>query len=302
MSPSPLISHRAASADLAGMVRQARQRIFLQGDLPGFDVARQIELLLGLAESELGRFLLLYRGLNAEWTHRLVTHQPGSGALAPLERVFYERLPAVLATRERHGHFRRALQRHLRPGCVAASVPCGWMSELLALDYSACPGVQLVGIDYDPEALDGATRLAAGHPLAAQITLHRQDTWALDTREGYDLLTSNGLNIYEPDDARVTELYRRFWQALKPGGVLVTSFLTPPPALSPDSPWDMQAIDPHDLQLQQLVFTRLIQPRWNALRTHAQTRAQLEEAGFTDLRFEDDRARLFPTVIARKPA
>lgn len=132
------------------MVRQARQRIFLQGDLPGFDVARQIELLLGLAESELGRFLLLYRGLNAEWTHRLVTHQPGSGALAPLERVFYERLPAVLATRERHGHFRRALQRHLRPGCVAASVPCGWMSELLALDYSACPGVQLVGIDYDP--------------------------------------------------------------------------------------------------------------------------------------------------------
>lgn len=51
MSPSPLISHRAASADLAGMVRQARQRIFLQGDLPGFDVARQIELLLGLAES-----------------------------------------------------------------------------------------------------------------------------------------------------------------------------------------------------------------------------------------------------------
>jgi hypothetical protein len=29
--------------------------------------------------------------------------------------------------------------------------------------------------------------------------------------------------------------------------------------------------------------------------------AQLKEAGFVDIRFIDDRARMFPTVVAQKP-
>lgn len=51
----------------------------------------------------------------------------------------------------------------------------------------------------------------------------------LDKRETFHLIASNGLNIYEPEDDRVIQLYRGFHDALKPGGVLITSALTPPP-------------------------------------------------------------------------
>lgn len=117
----------------------------------------------------------------------------------------------------------------------------------------------------------------------------------------FDVVTSNGLNIYEPDDARVTALYRVFFDMLKPGGWLVSSFLTPPPAISPESPWNAEAIDQSALTLQHLLLVRIVEAKWNAFRTHSQTARQLDEAGFEDIRFVDDRARMFPTVVARKP-
>ena len=81
----------------------------------------------------------------------------------------------------------------------------------------------------------------------------------------------------------------------------MTSFLTPPPTLSAESPWKMAQLDPAALALQFLLFVRIIEVKWGAFRTHAQTRAQLERAGFVDIRFIDDRASMFPTVVARKP-
>jgi hypothetical protein len=51
-----------------------------------------------------------------------------------------------------------------------------------------------------------------------------------------------------------------------------------------------------------LLFVRIIDAKWSAFRTHAQTMTQLEDAGFVDITFIDDRARMFPTVIARKPS
>jgi hypothetical protein len=71
--------------------------------------------------------------------------------------------------------------------------------------------------------------------------------------------------------------------------------------LSPESPWDMSAVSTAALALQHVLFVRVIEAKWSAFRTHAQTREQLERAGFTDITFVDDRARMFPTVVARKP-
>jgi SAM-dependent methyltransferase len=211
-----------------------------------------------------------------------------------------EQLPAVIATRERFAIFRKQLQERLTAGFTAASVPCGLMGELLLLDYSGHPDLKLIGIDLDQHALDGAQTLAQTRQLADRLTLRQGDAWSTGLKGEVDLLASNGLNIYEPDNERVIALYRSFHDALKPGGTLVTSFLTPPPMLSPDSPWDMSALDPAALAFQHLLFTRVIEAKWNVFRTHAQTAAQLEEAGFTGVEFIDDRARLFPTVIARK--
>jgi hypothetical protein len=46
---------------------------------------------------------------------------------------------------------------------------------------------------------------------------------------------------------------------------------------------------------------RVIEVKWSAFRTHVQTRSRLEEAGFDDFKFYDDRARMFSTVLAHKP-
>ncbi len=296
-----VISH-GADSDLAWETRldAIRDRLRQGGDAPGASVERQLELLDELAGFELGRFLLVNRGLNAAWTHRVVTYVPGTAAAGSLEQTVFEKLPATLATRERFGLFRAELQALLRPGAVMASVPCGLMGELLLLDYAQHQDVRLIGIDLDRQALAGAAALASERGLADRVSLHCADAWQAGFADQADVVTSNGLNIYEPDDARVTALYRAFFEMLKPGGCLVTSFLTPPPALSTESPWRTEAIDRTALALQHLLFVRIIEAKWSAFRTHAQTARQLEEAGFEDIRFIDDEARMFPTVVAQK--
>lgn len=300
-----LISHGTDHEETdAALLERVHARLRAAGDVPGATVQHMLSLADALASFGLGRFLLRHQGLNAYWTHQLVTYQPGTlpaSSAETLEYQMFEKLPVVLATRERFGIFRSQLQALMKPGATAASVPCGLMGELLLLDYSSLPGVSLIGVDLDPDALDSARALAATRGLTERVSLHRQDAWALDLRASVDVLASNGLNLYEPDDGRVTELYCAYHDALRPGGTLVTSFLTPPPALSPASPWNMEATDPKALSLQALLFVKIIEAKWQTFRTHAQTTAQLQRAGFVNIRFIDDRARMFPTVIAQRP-
>ncbi|WP_429498483.1 SAM-dependent methyltransferase [Robbsia andropogonis] len=300
-----LISHGPGSQDDYGELLQSiKSRLRLAGDLPGATVDQQIHLVDELSAFELGRFLLENRGVNAYWTHQLVTYRPGTmsaGAISDLEYRVFEKLPVVLATRERFGIFRQQLQALLRPGLALASIPCGLMGELLLLDYEQQPDVTLTGIDLDQQALNDALELAREQGLAERLSLRLEDAWTPSLKAAVDVVTSNGLNIYEPDHGRVTSLYRAFFDILKPGGTLITSFLTPPPTLSAESPWKLTEIDQESLSLQHLLFVRVIEAKWSAFRTHAQTKAQLENVGFADIRFIDDRARMFPTVIAQKP-
>ena len=134
------------------------------------------------------------------------------------------------------------------------------MRDLLARDYRGRSGVTLIGIDIDEESL-AAARLADAYGLARVASFVCEDAWSLTANGAYDLLASNGLSIYEPTDARVTSLYRAFARALKPGGTLVTSFLTPPPTVDPTSPWDMRRIDPVALRLRKLVFVYILDAR-----------------------------------------
>jgi cyclopropane fatty-acyl-phospholipid synthase-like methyltransferase len=86
------------------------------------------------------------------------------------------------------------------------------MSELLLLDYAHQPDVSLVGIDLDHEALDGAFALAREHGLEDRLSLRLDDAWEMRFDNEFDVLTSNGLNIYESDEARVDALYRSFFR------------------------------------------------------------------------------------------
>ncbi|MFJ5379827.1 class I SAM-dependent methyltransferase [Pectobacterium sp. CHL-2024] len=298
-SSSRLLSHATSSQESHDeRVAAIKNKIIESGDHPGISVEEQLALLDAFSHLELGQFLIKHHGLNAYWTHNVIAHQPAH-YVNPLEEIIYTQLPSVLATRERFGIFQRLLQELLRPDAIMVSVPCGVMADLLLLDYTRHRDVKLIGIDLDKQALEEAYKLASQQGLENNISLVLADAWTIDLAAQADVITSNGLNVYEQDDDKVTELYRVFYSGLKPGGTLITSFMTPPPTLSQDSPWINT--DPKLLALQYVLFSRIIGATWTAFRTHKKTQSQLEQAGFTDIQFINDHMHMYPTVIANKP-
>ena len=304
-----VLSHGHTDASLAETVAALHRRLRVAGDRPDATVLELLDLVDALASFPFGRFLLQNRGWNGFWTDFVMTHPergrstgtaPDGRRLTPLERQLLDTFPTVLATQQRSRHFARVIQAHIRDNVRLASCPSGLMRDLLARDYRGRCGVTLIGIDIDEESLAAAARLADAYGLARAASFVCEDAWSLTADGAYDLLASNGLSIYEPNDARVTSLYHAFARALKPGGTLVTSFLTPPPTVDPASPWHMRRIDRVALRLQKLVFVYILDARFQCYRTPATTEAQLRAAGFTDIALTWDEARIFPTVTARK--
>ncbi len=171
------------------------------------------------------------------------------------------------------------------------------MDDLYGLDYTGISNVSLTGIDLDGNSITLAKTKALKNQNT-NINFYTKDAWNLSKNNEYDIITSNGLNIYEPDDQKVIKLYREFYNALKPNGILITSFLTPPPALSKESTW--KNIKQEDAIKQKAIFSDIIGVSWQAFRTEEQTKLQLKTAGFSDIKFIYDSQGMFPTVLAYK--
>lgn len=251
---------------------------------------------------ELGRHLLANKSLDGYWTQYCVVEHPKNRDLPthPLEAFFLNQAPTILATQERFTIFRNQLQQRLKGGMVIASVPCGYMDDLLDLDYRDATNVTLVGCDIDTKSCTGTRENAAQHGLTHVTEIHCMDAWDLGSRfpGKFDMLTSNGLNIYVPNPAKEQALYANFAQALKPGGWLVTSFLTPPPQMDAASPW--QDIDPQALALQKTLFSDVLGVTWQNYRMPQVMENALRQAGFGNIEIHYDRQHLFPTIVAQK--
>ena len=221
--------------------------------------------------------------------------------LSPFERFLLSSSPIILATQERFQIFLKENQKAVKNDACLASIPCGLLGELLYLDYSGIHTIRLVGIDLEASALAHAKILATTKNLSSFIHLEQEDAWKLKVQEKFDLISSNGLTIYEPDDAKVTVLYKIFYEALNPGGRLVTSFMTPPPLLRQNSEWLMSKINSDDLRIQKIIFSDILEVKFQCFRSSDTTYKQLQEAGFRKIDFIYDAAHLFPTVIASKP-
>lgn len=296
---SKIISHNTDPLALDDAVREIRAR------LASYDNVSELnEILDELCTFEFGRYLIMSRGgWNGYWTWYAITRpQRDEPYSCQLEEFIFTRAPTVLATRERFGIFQTLVQNEVIDEASLASVPCGVMGDLLSLDLRDVRNVTLTGIDLDPESLELAGQLAHSNGLADRVHLQQGDAWQLDAANAFDMITSNGLNVYEPDDSSVTELYRSFHRALRPGGCLITSFISPPPALTDDCEWDMDVIDASDLELQRKVLIDVLEAPWACYRTEATTRAQLEEAGFRMVEVYWGSSRIFPTVTAIKMA
>lgn len=291
-----IISHQADSE--GPDIQAIRARLIARQDQLKSSLEETLDLLDQLAACEFGRFLLQHRGLNGYWTAHLILHGPQRQDVSPLEHWILHHAPAARATRERFFIFQGLIQERLCPGMSLASIPCGLMDDLLSLDYSRTPDVRLTGIDLDTETLAQARMNAAARAIPAEVLFLQRNAWTLDMQDAFDVIASNGLNIYEPDDAAVIDLYRQFQRALRPKGVLITSFLTPPPALSADSPWRQTSSG--DLRKQAVIFGDIIGAKWQVFRTEHQMREHFDQAGLDVLDIIHDSQAMFPTIIAQK--
>lgn len=274
------------------------------------------QFLLSLAEalplSEVGRFLLCAQGCDWRTTdlffdeaHRSgLVGQGRDGALPLFDHLLFFVFPGWVATHERFGIFQQQTQPLVKDGAVLASLPCGRMRDLLTLDYTRLrQPVRLVGIDKDRAALAGAQALARELlPGDGLVTVDCYEGDALLpglTRPAvvaaFDLLTSNGLNIYFTDE-QCLAFYANVHAALKSGGVFVTSHLVPP------AEYRWEQITRGHVQMQALVWKTLIHPRWESfLKPLESVGAQLEASGFRDVRVCPDSRGVFPTLVAVKP-
>lgn len=264
---------------------------------------REIEILKQLNEFDFGRSLLKTGGVNGYWISYVINKAFGKKLDNELEYWMLNHAPIVMATQQRFGIFRQNLQRQLKDGAILASVPCGVMDDLLGLDYKNYKNIKLVGIDLDQDALDLAEVNRKKHNLGnVEVTFLKEDAWRLSARNEYDVITSNGLNIYEPDISKIISLYAQFHKALKHGGVLITSFFTPSPKMSKNSPWANYVES--DLVMQQAVFGDIVNATWQTKRaiymTAAEMTQHLEQAGFEVIEVIYDKQGMFPTIIARK--
>lgn len=296
--PSDCVSHNLAHQNPAAMAYESLKA--RHSDPVALDLIKQLNAF------PLGRYLIQHGGLNGFWTSYIVNkgnspllkNHTDSSPRQALEEWLLNECPAIVATQQRFRQFQKALRRLVQPGIAMASVPCGVMDDLLALDYAEAPNVRLTGIDIDPESLKLAEENAVLHGLQDRVAFISADAWTCGKPDSFDVVTSSGLNIYEPDEARTVALYRNMHRVLKPRGYLVTSYLTPPPDSGRPSPW--QNVKLPDLQKQQLVFGDILQVKWRTYRTEAESRDILKKAGFMICDTLYDESRLFPTLVAQR--
>ncbi|CAG9000794.1 MAG: hypothetical protein CENE_02801 [Candidatus Celerinatantimonas neptuna] len=298
-----LITHRTSPRSRQALFEKTRHRILSRKATQNRSPQQLLLLLDELMKFELGVFLLDNQGINGYWIDHVVNWVPTAQKppeMSELEYIIYSQFPSALATRERHQIFLQLIQDRIDLVQCALSVPCGLMSEFFQLNSEHIFSTHFVGLDLDERVLELTQLMAERKGMQENCEFYWGDSWEMNFDNEFDLLSSNGLNFFEHDDEKVIELYQLFFNALKTGGSLVTSFLTPPPLISSVSPWLMEYIDPDMMDLENQLFSDVIDVHWNAYRTEDQTRHQLESVGFKKIRFIYDKAHIFPTVLAEK--
>ncbi len=295
-----LRTHQIFASDFHQIYTQIRTRLITEGEKSLETLKEQLDMLDQLSGFPLGKFIIEHKGLNGYWLNYTLTTPIAKSDASDLERFFLEKAPNTLAMRESFSIAQAIMQQNIRNGIVIASLPCGVMTNVLTLDFSNIKEMRLIGIDLDFEALVYANQLAEDLKLDHEIEFYQYDAWKIDTISECDIISSHGLNLYLDYESEIIELYEKLNRALKPGGLLISSFLTPSPNDSAESPWVMSEINEEDLRLQKLMIGDIARVKWRHYYTYDQVANQLKQAGFKSIEFIPDKAGMRPTIIAQK--
>jgi SAM-dependent methyltransferase len=255
------------------------------------------EILEDLSNFELGRFLICNKSLSGYWTHYLIMGYKEKNLSNRIEKFMLEESPGPKTTRERFNIFQKLILESIKDNSVCCSVPCGLMTEYITLDIDEnISNVKFVGIDLDKTVFEKAHELAKKYNKTKyKLSFIKEDAWSINIKNEFDILTSNGLNIYEKNDDRVTELYKIFLNALKPGGIFIGS------ATSPTEEWETSKTCLKDYELQHKISNIVLQASFFNLRSSQKSESQLIIAGFENIQFYWDTQKRFYTFKAKKP-
>ena len=265
--------------------------------ISGYTSNELLELADELKNFDLGRFLIINRGLDGYWTDYVLNYSRNNITnLTKLEQaLFNSRI--FKATYQRHQIFKRENQIMLLNGKHLASIPSGLMSELLDLDYSKVDYINLSAIDIDAQAFNYLKQKYKNFDTKVKVETICIDALSFVREEAFDLISSNGLTIYMKNDNELQHLFNNFFVSLKPGGKLVTSFLTCPSGENSEH----KAIEANEFdKLATAVFADILQVKWNCYRTTVQMKKLLENSGFTNIEVYGDDNYIFPTITAFK--
>jgi len=266
-----------------------------------FQATTKKELIIEIANkmiyTDLCRFVFLFRGCDFDTTDRLFDRKFLNESKEIMDQVFL-RIPLVKATQERFNIFQQLTQKLLKDGLSLCSIPCGKMRDLLTLNFHDLKNITLHGIDKDSKALEGATEFKnelnmTQNSNVANIQFHLRDALKPFSEDAlFNVVTSNGLNIYLDDDDCMT-FYTNVYLSLAPGGIFIMSQIVPP------NEWS-SSINSFDLMIQRLIFG-IISPLWTShARPCSQVLSQLNGIGFRQIQKHDSLFGMFPCFTAIK--
>ena len=211
-----------------------------------------------------------------------------------------EKSPGVVASRERAEKDQAIIQNIVKNGMTLASVPCGFMNDLLRLDLNNMSDVKLVGVDLDPKAIEYAKENAKKFKKEAITTFYLRDAWKLNIENEFDVVHSSGLNIYLTNEADILNLYRSLYKAVKQGGCLIVNSNTPPMDENGQMFWNVSQEEFGQMPMQGLLFGEIIRVRQGMFCTEKQIINQLKTAGFSNVDVDYDSRKMFLSFIAKK--
>lgn len=292
---------KLTKADIANEFGQIKDRLSANFSSEPAKLTALLNTLDELAEFELGRFLIKHKSISGYWTWYIILGFKNTTITSPVEKHLLEKAPIILATQQRFAIFKSLLEQHIQSNSVVCSIPCGMMADLFTLDI---PGeirdVRFVGIDLDTAVFDLAKSLAQQLNVRNRYEFYSKDAWELDIENQFDIVTSNGLNIYEKDDSKVVSLYKGIHRALKNNGRFICSALTPPPVMTTNCEWDMSQVNMDDLATSAMIMKTILNATFSNFRSSELTCAQLQEAGFDNIEIHWDKQKMFPTFLAQK--
>lgn len=288
-------SDHLTNAEIAGEFKKIKERLTNEFSNDPEKLSSLLALLTELSTFELGRFLIQNKSLSGYWTWYVINDYKNHAINSPLEKFFVEKVPVVIATQDRFAIFQSLLKKYIKSNNIVCSIPCGMMADLLTLNLApTITNVRFIGIDLDDNVFSLATVLATKLNIPQQYEFQQKNAWELNVKNVFDIITSNGLNIYEKDDNRVVALYRNMHSALKEQGYLICSALTPP------SEWEMGQINQQDLATAATLMKTVLNTSWANFRESEKTRAQLRDAGFNNIEIVWDKQKMFPTFLAQR--